>query len=354
MFQPLRCPYRGCSQHRFPRPRFYVRHGSFHPKCRPRPVPRFRCRNCRRTFSRQSFRMDFRDHKPYLNAPLFSMIASGIGIRQCGRILHLSLRCVELKLRKIGRHSRRLNLNLQGNLTGDVSLHFDELETYEGQRNTRPLSVPVLLESYSRFIIWAEAAPIRPRGKMSNKRRKAIIESDKQHGRRKDLSRRSVVRAFSRGATLVKCSSSVTLETDEKSSYPGLARGSFRSQRLRHNKTNSRLFRGTWNPLFAVNNEEAIMRDLMGRLRRDSWLVSKKRRFLDLALQVHIAYRNLTRKRFNHDVESPAQVLGFLPRRLSPHEILGWRQDWGTESIHPLSHAGRRLIRRGKRDAIAA
>ena len=43
------------------------------------------------------------------------------------------------------------------------------------------------------------------------------------------------------------------------------------------------------------------MRDLMGRLRRESWLVSKKRRYLDLGLQVHMAYRNLVRKRFNHD-----------------------------------------------------
>jgi len=298
--------------------------------------------------------MDYRDHKPHLNAPLFNMIASGVGIRQCGRVLHLSLHCVELKLHKIGRHVRRLNINLQGNLTGDVSLHFDELETYEGQRNTRPLSVPILLESESRFIIWAEAAPIRPRGKMSKKRRQAIADSEQRHGRRRDHSRRSVFRTFSRGATLVKHSSSITLETDEKTSYPGLAMGSFRHQRLGHNKTNSKLVRGTWNPLFAVNNEEAIMRDLMGRLRRDSWLVSKKRRFLDLALQVHIAYRNLIRKRFNYDIESPAQLLGFVPRRLSPNEVLGWRQDWGAGSLHPLSHTGRLLIQRKKRGARAA
>ncbi len=82
------------------------------------------------------------------------------------------------------------------------------------------------------------------------------------------------------------------------------------------------------------------MRDLMGRLRRESWLVSKKRRFLDIALHVHMAYRNLVRRRFNTDRESPAELLGFVPRRLTAYELLSWRQDWKAESIHPLSRSG--------------
>jgi len=43
------------------------------------------------------------------------------------------------------------------------------------------------------------------------------------------------------------------------------------------------------------------------------------------------------RRRFNFDQASPAQWLGFVERRLSEAELLGWRQDWGTDSIHPLS-----------------
>ena len=75
----------------------------------------------------------------------------------------------------------------------------------------------------------------------------------------------------------------------------------------------------------------------VGRLRRELWLISKKRRYLDLALQVHMAYRNLVRRRFNRDKESLAQLLGFLPRGLKPAEVLLWRQDWKERSPHPLS-----------------
>ena len=82
------------------------------------------------------------------------------------------------------------------------------------------------------------------------------------------------------------------------------------------------------------------MRDLMGRLRRESWLVSKKRRYLDIALHVHIAYRNFVRKRFNRDRATPAQMLGLLPRRLSVHQILSWSQAFGSRSVHPLCSRG--------------
>ncbi len=340
MFKPPRCPYRPCSQHKSPARKFCIRHGTYAPRCRSRRVQRFRCLSCKRTFSRQTFRADYRDQKPHLNAVLFTMIASGIGIRQSARNLGLTLRCTELKLRKIGRHLRRLNLNLQGQLPAEAKLHFDEIETYEGQRNTRPLSVPILIESETRFIIWAESATIRPRGTMTKKRLKAIADAEKRHGIRKDRSRRSVRRTLQRGAKLARTSRTVLLNTDEKLSYPSIANRTYGKARLSHQKTNSKLARWTWNPLFAINSEEAIMRDLMGRLRRESWLVSKKRRFLDLALQLHATYRNIVRKRFNRDEESPAQLLGFLPRRLSPTEVLSWRQDWQEQSVHPLSMRG--------------
>jgi len=340
MFQPPCCPYRGCPRHRNPVLGFFRPHGSYHPKCRPRPVPRFRCRTCGRTFSRQTFRADYRDHRPHLNIPLFLSLASGTGLRQTSRNLGLSLRCTELKFRKIARHLRRLNINLRTPLPEGSVLQFDELETYETRRNTRPLSVPLLIERESRFIVWAESAPIRPRGKMTKARRRAILEDEQRFGPRKDLSARSVARTLDRGADLVSNLDRVVLESDEKASYPAHARRAFGATRLEHRTTNSRLARGTFNPLFPINHTEAMLRDLTGRLRRESWLVSKKRRYLDLGMQLWIAYRNLVRRRFNPDRKSPAQLLGFVKRRLTCGEALSWRQDWGRDSIHPLGRRG--------------
>ena len=337
MFHPPRCPYRRCLQHTEPTPRFYVRHGSYPVKCRPRRVPRFRCRACGRTFSRQTFRMDYCDHRPDLNARLFELLASGVGLRQSARMLKLSWRCAELKARKIGRHLRRLNLNLRGPLPVGACFQMDEIETYEGRRNTRPLSVPILIETESRFLVWAESAPIRASGRMSTKRRAAIAADERRFGPRRDLSRRSLRRTLRRGRDIAVGLEHVPVDTDEKSSYPRLLREAFGARRLEHTRTNSKLPRTSWNPLFPINHTEAMARDLLGRLRRESWLVSKKRRWFDVALHVFMAYRNYVRRRFNDDCSSAAQQLGFVPRRMRPQELLSWRQDGGKKSIHPLA-----------------
>ena len=342
MFVPPFCPHRDCSNHAHPRPRFCKRHGTYLARCRPHPVQRYRCRECRRSFSRQTFRADYRDHRPDLNPRLFALLASGVGLRQCSRLLGLSRRCTELKFRKLARHLRRLNLNLRKHLQGPARFHFDEFETFEGERNTRPLTVPMLIESESRYIVWAESAPIRPRGKRTPGRLRAIERAEKRHGPRRNLSERAIRRTLARGAALTREAPQVRFESDEKSNYPRLASEAFGAQRLSHRRVNSKVVRDTYNPLFPINHEEAMARDLMGRLRRESWLASKARRYLDLGLQVHMAFRNLVRKRFNRDEDerSPAQILGFLPRRLRTQEVLSWRQTWGRRSVHPLSRVG--------------
>ncbi len=336
MFQPPFCPNSRCPRHLCPISGFCARHGSYVAKCRPRPIPRFRCKSCRRTFSRQTFRMDYRDHRPHLNAQLFTLLASGVGLRQSARDLGLSRSCTELKARKIGRHLRRLNLNLRGPLPPGSTLQFDELETYEGRRNTRPLTVPTLIETESRFVIWSESAPIRPGGKKSEKRQRAIEADERRFGPRKHLSDTSVRRTLARVVPLVQHLTTVLVDSDEKKSYPPLLRQAF-GERLVHRQTSSREERTVWNPLFPINHTEAILRDLTGRLRRESWLVSKRRRWLDVALHVFIAYRNFVRRRFHWDEASPAQRLGFAPRRMTPTELLSWRQEAGPRSIHPLA-----------------
>jgi len=280
--------------------------------------------------------MDYRDHRPDLNPKLIELLASGVGLRQSSRLLGLSRRCLEKKHRKIGRHLRRQNLNLQGPLPPGSVLQLDELETYEGMRTLRPLTVPVLIEKRSRFIIWAESAPIPARHR---KTRHGRLRSEelRRKGRRRDGSRRACRRTLGRAAALTDGLETLFIETDEKRSYPSLIDAAFAGQRIVHDTTKSTRKRDVSNPLFPINQTEALARDLMGRLRRRSWLVSKKRRYLDLALALFIAWRNLVRRRFNHDEESPAQVLEFLPRRMTEEDLCSWRQDWGRRSIHPLA-----------------
>lgn len=329
MFAPPFCPYRRCPANTNPTPKHCAPHGSYKPKCRNRPVPRFRCLTCLRTYSRQTFRMDFRDHKPHLNRRLVELLISGVGFRQSSRILPLSRRCTEIKARKISRHLRRLNLALQRPLPPAAELQIDEIETFEARRRERPVTFPILIEAKSRLIIWGESATLSPRGRMSESRRQAIAEEIAKGRSRRDLSHVAVRRTLARAIPLVRHLVDVPVHTDEKLSYPGLLKRAFGSWRLKHETTPSTQIRNTSNPLFPINQTEAIARDLMGRLRRRSWLASKKRRYLDLHFQMLMAWKNFIRPRFNQDWAPAAVFAGALSSPLRWSELLGWRQEQG-------------------------
>jgi len=338
VFEPPRCPNADCAMHRQPEPFFFHRNGSYRTLHRERPIPRFRCKRCARRFSEQTFRMDYRDQRPDVNALLFALLISGVGLRQSARLIGLSLWATQLKFRKIARHLKLFNQLHLGTLPADATLQMDEIEWYEGRRKTRPVTIPIVIDRKTRFVISARSAPIRPGGKKPPDRQRAIAADEARFGRRPSRSRPAVRRALRKAEAISSAMTTVVLETDEKSSYGPLAREVFGEARLRHVKTSSRLPRTSWNPLFPINHMEANLRCNAGRLRRDSWLTSKRRWFLNLYLEMWIAWRNFVRVRFNGERHSPAQLLGFVDGRLTINHLLSWRQDWGSLSP-PLAAA---------------
>jgi transposase-like protein len=338
VFIPPRCPALSCIAHSDPQTtsgHFYVPHGSYHPKCRAQSVPRFKCRLCGKTFSRQTFRMDYCDNKPSHNATVFKLLASGLGLRQCGRIVGLSRRCTELKARKISRHLGRINRNLTGQFGEGSRFMLDEMETFEGERAVLPVTVPVLIETNSMFVIATDVATIKPSGRMSDDRREAIQRAEERHGPREDRSANALARTFRRLRWFCKNVKTVEFSSDKKHMYSRLLRKFFGSEAI-HLQTSSKRKRDQTNPLRHINLTNAMARDLNGRLRRESWLVSKKRRYLRLQLHVFAAYRNFIRRRVNRETPTPAQLLGFVKRPVTFDEMLSWRQDWQGCSIHPF------------------
>jgi transposase-like protein len=331
-------------QHLQPVAGFCRKRGFYRPACREQPVQRYRCTSCRRTFSRQSFRYDYRDRRPQDNVPLFLLLASGVGLRQCGRLLDLDPRAVQQKLRKMGRAFALLHGNLCPGLPAGRTWLLDEEETYEGA-SIRPLTMPVLIDKETWFVVATAVGPIRRLARAGTARRAKQDEEERWHGRRPDRSAACVREVLGTLAGKVPAGS-IVLHTDQKASYATIARGVF-GERLVHTTTAGTLVRDTHNPLFPINTTLAMTRDNCGRLRRKSWLVTKKAERLQHHLQLFTVYRNYVRRRFNRDPEAdtPAKILGLLPRNLRKHEVLGWRQDWGERSIHPMSTTGQRTVR---------
>lgn len=343
MFHPPRCPNRLCPMFRSPTLFFFERRGYYFPKCRPWGVPRFRCLTCEKGFSRQTFRSDYRDHKPHTNAPLVRFLESGLGLRQVARMLPLARKSAELKFRKIARTLVLLQHNLLEGLPEISEFEMDELVTFEECKVAKPLTLPVIIEARSLFVIAAKPEPLRPFAKRTERNQALIERAEEREGPRPDRSRLGILRVLKTVALRTRAHERILLRTDRKSVYPGLAERVFGKERLVHERYSSRLPRKPGNPIFRINLTAAIARDLNGRLRRRSWLHSKKARFLERQLGIFLTYRNFVRRRVNRDPRTPAMVLGWLPRPLTTEDLSGWRQDWGKLSGHPLSDRARAI-----------
>ena len=338
MFVPPHCPNRQCSAHLQPEAvegRFYTPNGHYQPKCRSFPVPRFKCRICRVGFSRQTLREDYCDNKPHLNAALFKFLASGMGLRQSARILNLSRRCTELKARKISRHLGKLHRNLMGQMPEGSVFSLDEMETFEGERAVLPLTLPILIETNSMFVVSTDVAPIKPSGKMSKERLLAIAAAEQVRGPRRDDSLNALNRTFRRFRYYCRDHAPIRFISDKKQVYSSLLRKFF-GDGIPHTQISSKVKRDQGNPLRHINLTNAMARDLNGRLRRESWLVSKKGKFLRLQMLIFTVYRNYIRRRTNREALTPAMQLGFLSRPLRFEELLTWRQDFRERSLHTL------------------
>lgn len=344
-FRPPRCPNPDCSNHAAPDARHIIRWGYFMARCRDRREPRFRCLECRKTFSRQTFRHDYRDRRPDCNDRLFELLTSGVGLRQAARVLKVSATTAQKKMRKLSRTCELLHKNLSTSLPPNRTYLMDEEESYESA-SIRPLTVPILMESQAWFIVATDVGSIRRLAPAGTARRRRQELEEKKRGKRADNSRECV------GQVLRKLQrrnpGRVQLLTDQKSSYATVAREVFGPD-VTHATTAGSAPRTMHNPLFPINSMIAMSRDGCGRLRRDSWLVSKLAKWLRGQLAIFTVFRNYVRRRFNKDQphETPAYLLGLLPRQLQPYEVVRWRQDWGALSLHPTSGSGMKTVRMG-------
>ena len=241
----------------------------------------------------------------------------------------------------------------RGGLGEDFSL--DELETYEHHRTQKPVTVPILIELESGYVVDTRVGTLPARGKSgeAQKRRlkrekegKSIAEAEGQpntdvqavaalqavtgvqaaaDSQRKSESREMVKAAFECLRDFCPRDRPLRVLTDEKLSYMSLLREIF-GDRCKHGRTSSKKRRDTRNPLWPINHTLARVRDNVSRLVRETWAAAKKRCWLAGHLAIWTCYRNYIRGRTNREPEkTPAMVLGVQEVQWQVEKLLEWR-----------------------------
>jgi transposase-like protein len=328
-FDPERCPWRSCARHADPTPLFFVRYGSYRSRVSPFRIPRFRCRTCRRTFSSQTFQLEYRLRKTWFDDLLLRDFVSGVSLRQSARTLGLSLKTVEARFVCIGTHCLDARENVLADWKPKGNFQFDEIETFEHHRTLKPLTVGLLVAGGSGFLVDTAVGQMRSRASGSEKSRKRREIFELRAGRRPNESR-AVVRAC---LGRLEEGGPWGLVTDKKPLYGPVVADLLRKDSSRvHWTVSGRGSKGPSSPLFGVNHMAAKVRYGMARLIRRTWSASKKRERLRMHLAIYWMWHNAWRWRTNKVNVTPGMEEGLWTRRLSLRELLGWRQDWGKLS----------------------
>jgi len=171
-FAPPHCPWRECPGHVDRRRFHYRRVGSYRRACDPRrKVPRFRCKSCRRTFSRQSFACDYYLKRPELLAPVAAGLVAGSAHRQLARSLGCAASTVTRLAARIGRHGLLLQSWLLEQLDEVVEpVVLDHFETFVYSQDDR-LGIATPVGQRSWFVYGIEPAPHRRTGRRSRRKR---------------------------------------------------------------------------------------------------------------------------------------------------------------------------------------
>jgi transposase-like protein len=180
-FLPPHCPWAACRSHRHEHCRSfrYHRHGFFRRSSDDRPVPRFRCLACRRTFSVQSFAFSYYLKRASLSEPIAAGLLAGSAHRQLGRSLACAASTVTRLSARLGRHALLFSAHALDLLPGlNEPVVYDDFETFVYGQDF-PVAIGTAVGHGSWYLYDIEQAPHRPGGRLSptqQQRRKERLE----------------------------------------------------------------------------------------------------------------------------------------------------------------------------------
>ena len=326
-FQPAFCPRRGCPEHVRLTPGFrFERHGFYSTRRRWR-IPRFRCRVCRTSFSRQSFAVSYYSKRPELLIPIAAGLVGGSAHRQIARTLGCAPSTVTRNAARLGRHAILLLAMARRELAGlsNEPFVFDHFETFEFTQDY-PFGVATLVGSESWFVYDLDPAPHGRTGHMSpaQRRRLEIRPRRATHGGYVASSRR----VFQRLRDVTLPGATVTVRGDGHAAYDRARRDpSLRRELILERYPNpprgpkgsprSEAARVRDERMFPVDLLHKILRHSLAHQRRETIAFGRRLNAVMEQMFLTAIWRNFVKKRTERLSRSgtPAMRLGLTPDR---------------------------------------
>lgn len=277
MFIPSFCPSRTCANHMgTPTVLWWSKAGFHSTRCFGR-VQRFRCKTCGKTFSVQTFSIDFFAKRKIDYREIESRSSSSMSVRALARDMSCSTGSVLNRIDRLARQSIACHARLRPRATIYDSIAIDGFVSFDRSQYF-PNNITVSITSGSRFVLSYAHATLRRSGRMrenQKKQRDTLYQGMTFEHRALERSFTELLDELARDRPPCRNRPLIVI-TDEKVEYArafsrhALYRNQNADHRFAHISVNSRLPRTFVNPLFPSNYLEREIRKDQAAHHRES------------------------------------------------------------------------------------
>ncbi len=321
-FVPPFCPNPHCKSRTSSRPWRYKKKGFFERDVRPRRIQRYLCQHCHRSFSSQTFAVDYWLRRGDLLESVFHRLVSCSGLRQIARETGVSHTTIRRLADRLGRHCLLFHEQMRPDDTPNEPLVLDGFRTFEHSQYW-PMDINLLIGT-SHFVYGFNDAELRRSGAMrpAQQVKRRILEE--KFGRPDPNAPQKQVEELLR--RVVEPGGTVLLRSDEHQAYPRAMRR-LGDRTFHHEATSSKEARTTTNPLFPVNLADMLLRHSSSNHKRETIAFSKRRQGALYRVAIWAVWRNYIKDRSeNRKVGPPAEALGLIRGAMTVGEVLAERR----------------------------
>lgn len=234
-------------------------------------VNRYQCLHCGKTFSDQSFSIDYYVKIPVDYLPLIQALVSTSGLGNLTRFSGLRYELIQNRYERLSRMLLALNADLRNLIIPDEDFVLDGFETFSVSQYY-PNNINTITGSSSEFIYGIGFAQLRRKGAMTAKQKKRRAQLESEYGKAPpNAIEMSVYSLMSDLCNLLhrnKLEKKV-LKSDEHKAYArAFNRISTISQYIEHKQYSSKAARIYTNPVFSADyTDRQFRKDLANHVR---------------------------------------------------------------------------------------
>jgi len=282
-----RCPNVSCEHNADGlKDRFYVKWGYFKPSWSKRPVPRYKCKTCGKTFSASTAKVEtLNEKRPDVNQMVFDLYCSRMSLRRIAKVLQINRKTVVRKFYKLAGIAKGHHEWLIANQKIPCSdmIAVDEMEANEGSK-VRPLTMTIAVDGTNGRVLDISVSEIKAKGKIVSKRK-----IDQVKANRIDTSSKGFKKVLSSIKIMKSKEKAPTIFTDGKKVY--ITHLKTILPEAKHIRSIGRV-NSKYDPIWWLNHACAMFRHDLSRLSRKSIVFSRTKKGLEAHMYLYIAWKN--------------------------------------------------------------